>query len=152
GGEAVSDEALCDQHAHLLPELKTELRKLHLIARAREQSQHVPRVPDAAAQETAAFVAQGRQAPRLSRSLHIRCPLCHEPLEIAADQPLEDVLCAACQGRFNLAGDDPALKDQQPVTRITHFELSQRLGMGGFGTVWKAHDIELDRTVALKIP
>jgi serine/threonine-protein kinase len=151
-GEDVTDEALCQQHASLLPELAAQLRKLRLIVQARLQSQFTSDRRDAATEETAAYVPAGRQVPRLSRSLHIRCPLCHEPLEIAADQPLEDIPCAACRGRFNLAGDDPDLKEQQPVTRIAHFELLQRLGMGGFGTVWKANDAELDRTVALKIP
>ena len=103
-------------------------------------------------QETELLVPRERHAPRLSRSLHIRCPLCHEPLQIEADQPLEEIPCTACHGRFNLAGDDPGLKDQQPFMRIAHFELLQRLGMGGFGTVWKARDVELDRAVALKIP
>jgi serine/threonine protein kinase len=32
------------------------------------------------------------------------------------------------------------------------FELVERIGVGGFGSVWKARDKELDRTVAIKIP
>src|SRR5262245_11201777 len=111
-GEDLTDEAICQQHASLLPELAAQLRKLRLIVQARVQSQHTSDRRDAATEETAAYVPAGRQVPRLSRSLHIRCPLCHEPLEIAADQPLEDIPCAACRGRFNLAGDDPDLKEQ----------------------------------------
>jgi serine/threonine-protein kinase len=144
-GEELPDEALCNEHPSLLPELAAELRKLRLIARAREQSQHGD---DTAPKETQAYAP----ANRVSRSLQIRCPLCHEPLEIEADQRLEDIPCLKCNGRFNLAGDDPALEDQQAVTRIAHFELLQRLGMGGFGTVWKARDLDLERIVALKIP
>ena len=35
---------------------------------------------------------------------------------------------------------------------IGHFELVEQVGMGAFGSVWKAKDTELDRTVAVKIP
>src|SRR5437868_605804 len=72
-GEEVSDDTLCQEHPNLLPELAVELRKLRVIARAREQSQ--PQAPDqnnAAIDETTAFVPTQRHAPRLSRSLRIR--------------------------------------------------------------------------------
>jgi len=36
--------------------------------------------------------------------------------------------------------------------RIGRFELVARIGSGTFGTVWRAYDPELDRTVAVKIP
>src|SRR5688572_13133689 len=157
-GEELSDESLCQENPELLPELAEELRKLRLIEQARLQSQQPPLKESPAVLETAAYVPAGdnkspgsSQSPRLSQSLHIRCPLCHEPLDIAADQALDDLHCSACQGRFSLAGDDPELKPKS-VSRIAHFELHERLGMGGFGTVWKAHDTELDRAVAIKIP
>ncbi len=31
-------------------------------------------------------------------------------------------------------------------------KIIEQLGMGAFGTVWKARDTKLDRTVAIKIP
>lgn len=148
-GDDVSDEDLCSEHAGLLPQLAVELRKLKLIGRARQQAASAL---DAAVSDETVYAPSQRPGRRVSRSLHIRCPLCHEPLQIEADQSLDDIPCRACDGRFSLAGDDPDLKDQQPLTRIAHFELLQRLGMGSFGTVWKARDVRLDRTVALKIP
>ena len=35
---------------------------------------------------------------------------------------------------------------------LGRFELVERIGIGAFGEVWTAHDSELDRTVAVKIP
>lgn len=143
-GETLSDDELCGRHADLLPELASELRKLRVIGLARAQA-----VGSAAGsvQETVHYQAAGT-----SRALEIRCPLCREPFALAVDQQLEDLLCISCNGRFSLAGDDPKLRSQEPILRIAHFEIIQRLGMGGFGTVWKAQDTRLGRTVALKIP
>src|SRR6266545_1461207 len=38
------------------------------------------------------------------------------------------------------------------MLRLGRFELLQRVGVGAFGAVWEAHDTELDRVVALKLP
>lgn len=39
-----------------------------------------------------------------------------------------------------------------PLIKMGRFELIERIGVGGFGSVWKARDKELGRTVAIKIP
>ena len=37
-------------------------------------------------------------------------------------------------------------------SRIGRYRIIHRLGQGGFGTVYLAHDDELDRSVAIKVP
>jgi serine/threonine-protein kinase len=42
-------------------------------------------------------------------------------------------------------------EDQSKLRRIGGFELLQKIGEGGMGTVWKARQVSLDRIVALKL-
>ncbi len=84
--------------------------------------------------------------------LEIRCPHCHEPFRMSVDAPLERITCAFCGSQFNLVDDPTDTQAGGIVTRIGQFELIDRIGMGSFGTVWKARDTKLDRIVALKIP
>jgi len=44
-----------------------------------------------------------------------------------------------------------AARSLQPGITVGRYRLEQRVGRGGFGEVWKAHDPELDRTVAIKL-
>lgn len=82
-------------------------------------------------------------------TLHIRCPHCHNPVEILYESSLEEIACPSCGSRFSLLGDDKTITFPQTVG---HFQLLDRVGVGAFGTVWKARDTELDRIVAIKIP
>ena len=85
--------------------------------------------------------------------LRVRCPICHHPIELAPDAELESLRCDNCGSDFSLTTNpDEATRDARGFARIGHFKLVERLGMGAFGTVWKAQDLELDRTVAIKIP
>ncbi|MEO1994276.1 MAG: protein kinase, partial [Planctomycetaceae bacterium] len=86
--------------------------------------------------------------------MHIRCPHCHNPIEMIDDDPASDVSCPSCGSAFNLAVDTETLSQSEEVSlrTIAHFELVEQLGYGAFGTVWKARDTKLDRTVAIKIP
>jgi serine/threonine protein kinase len=50
-----------------------------------------------------------------------------------------------------LAPLDPAAADEQPE-RVGRYRVEKLLGQGGFGLVYLAHDEELDRRVAVKVP
>ena len=84
--------------------------------------------------------------------MHIHCPHCHNPIEVVDDQQLRDVICPSCGSSFNVVPDETVTRVAQERTTLGHFELLDRIGVGAFGEVWTAHDSELDRTVAIKLP
>jgi serine/threonine protein kinase/WD40 repeat protein len=71
---------------------------------------------------------------------------------VVGDTPLTEVTCPSCDSRFSLVGDQTESYQKQPTRAIGQFELIECVGTGGFGSVWKARDSELDRTVAVKVP
>jgi serine/threonine protein kinase len=87
--------------------------------------------------------------------MKIRCPNCQCLAETAHDSPLDSIHCDQCESIFSIYDQDnlETLEHQgRMTTKIGHFELVEQLGSGGCGTVWKANDLELNRTVAIKIP
>jgi tetratricopeptide (TPR) repeat protein/tRNA A-37 threonylcarbamoyl transferase component Bud32/ribosomal protein S27E len=84
--------------------------------------------------------------------MRTRCPHCHQPVEIVADDPLVEIHCTVCGSTFSLATGRTATWNGKVIRTIGQFELLEELGRGAFGTVWKARDQVLDRTVAIKLP
>src|SRR5829696_2191741 len=84
--------------------------------------------------------------------MQVRCLHCHESTILPDDSDLARVTCSACGGSFSLTdgATDPYV--HQTVRTVGHLELIEEVGSGGFGSVWKARDTKLDRTVAVKIP
>ena len=137
-GADVPDEELIQRHPELMPELQEKL----LIA-AEIASEEV---------EDIETLARANQAAR-SSTLKIRCPDCHQALEVSADSAFTDITCRECGSTFDLAGEDAkSTQAARSLKKLGQFELIERLGLGSFGTVWKSRDTELDRTVAIKIP
>jgi len=101
-----------------------------------------------AAAATSDFTSQS--TPR--NALRIRCPHCHNPVDLPLDTLLTDLTCSACGSHFSLVDQSQATRAAPLLSTMGRFELVERLGVGGFGTVWKARDKQLDRTVAVKIP
>jgi serine/threonine protein kinase/WD40 repeat protein len=87
-----------------------------------------------------------------ARGLHIRCPHCHQPIELVDDDPAGEITCSSCGSNFNIVDSDATFSSSSVPQKISQFEIIEKLGMGAFGTVWKARDPELDRIVAIKIP
>ena len=83
---------------------------------------------------------------------HVRCPHCATPIALAPDSELKSINCSSCGSSFSLTSEAADGRAAQQVIRVGHFTLVERVGMGAFGSVWKALDTELDRTVAVKMP
>ena len=82
----------------------------------------------------------------------LTCPHCQSPVEPARPEA-EEVLCPACGSSFRPEQDSTvAWTSSRGPRTIGKFELIEAVGSGGFGTVYKARDARLDRTVAIKIP
>src|SRR6516162_988265 len=84
--------------------------------------------------------------------MHLRCPHCQNPIEIADVQSGGEITCPTCGSSFQLAGLSTVTWDGPTKKRIGKFEILDTIGHGGFGTVLKANDTELDRVVAIKVP
>lgn len=83
--------------------------------------------------------------------MQVRCPHCHNPIELVEDSSLSDIPCSSCGSSFSLL--DETISQQKAETKtLGHFQLIEQVGIGAFGSVWKSKDTSLDRTVAVKIP
>ena len=122
---------------------RAELAKLHQICAAVNDGEHRSDVLLATAD------LGGGRTPGM---LRIQCPHCREPFETARNTPVTEIVCSVCGGHFSLADDHAKSAEAASLVSLAHFDLVERLGVGGFGSVWKARDRKLDRTVAVKIP
>jgi serine/threonine-protein kinase len=90
--------------------------------------------------------------PRRRFPIHLNCPHCRNPIEIVADSPMEEVVCPSCGSSFRLDPDHTQSWSKDKLPTLGKFELIEAVGRGAFGTVYKARDTQLMRTVAVKVP
>jgi serine/threonine protein kinase len=84
--------------------------------------------------------------------VHILCPHCRNAIELVG-LTAADIVCPACGSTFRLERESTAswgLRGNQ--RKLGRFELVEAVGVGAFGTVYKARDPQLDRMVAIKVP
>ena len=103
-GDSVADESLIEAHRDLMPELAEALHNLRLIEAARRQAER----SDVQDDETAPQSERGSG----SRGLTIRCPHCHNPIEIVTDTLLSDIICSACGSHFSIAGESAEVAER----------------------------------------
>jgi serine/threonine protein kinase/ribosomal protein S27E len=136
-GSPFRDEELIAIHEDRIPDFAALLQRYRAVQKAAGDSSEMSTVD---------------HTPGGSRGLHIRCPHCSNAVELLVDTPFESITCKSCGSAFSLVDREEETKSATALKRIARFELISRLGVGGFGSVWKARDTELDRTVVIKIP
>src|SRR5262245_17026279 len=82
----------------------------------------------------------------------LRCPHCGNSIP-GADPAARKVTCPGCLASFRVEPGPAAPFPLEDLPRpLGRFQLLELLGRGAFGAVYKAHDPQLDRLVAVKVP
>src|SRR5262249_13615407 len=84
--------------------------------------------------------------------MHLVCPHCRNAIEVLTAARAEEILCPSCGSSFRLETESTATWRSLKGRQIGRFELIEAVGVGAFGSVYKARDPQLDRIVAIKIP
>jgi tRNA A-37 threonylcarbamoyl transferase component Bud32 len=135
-GEEIATDELLSTHGPLQADIAAELEKLAVIDRAR------------AAAVAGDSSNRGTESTQRRTLLLVRCPHCQTRVDVDDDMSLGELHCASCGQNFRIVapweGSVPA--------QVGRFALLEKLGVGSFGTVWRARDTKLDREVAVKVP
>ena len=85
-------------------------------------------------------------------SSQVQCPNCHNTMTTLDDESLSDATCPSCGSSVRPDPDHTLDCTCGTSLRLGKFELHEVIGHGAFGTVYRAIDQELSRTVAVKVP
>src|SRR5262249_39077843 len=141
-------EISLEEYIQRFPDLEARIRERFPLLLTSEQIQTLNWSPYRPGPSSG--TQQDEHRPVTRSSARIRCPHCHNPLELADERP-DEVLCPVCGCSFHVR-DTRLTTTASGTRRIGKFQLLERVALGAVGAVWRARDTELDRLVALKIP
>lgn len=148
-GEDPELDRIVGAHPDLAPSLEKRLRTVLAIW------QSVRQKPDESATQKESFDEGTREftpGSRRSHSQRVKCPHCGIGLNVISEK-LVEVTCSGCGSSVRV---DPEAtvsgRSRLDRRRIGRFQLSDVLGEGAFGTVYKAWDPVVSRYVAVKVP
>ena len=86
--------------------------------------------------------------------MRIECPHCKNKLNLVDVESADSGGSSACPscGSVIDALEQTVTQKHDYADTVGHFSLIGQVGVGQFGTVWRARDTVLKRTVAVKIP
>lgn len=82
----------------------------------------------------------------------LACPNCRNSISISDNGGDQTIVCKACGISFHLASDWKLPIPRPQPKRLGRYELLDTVGRGGFGSVYRSLDTQLQRVVAVKIP
>jgi WD40 repeat protein len=128
-------------------------RRVESLLRASASGVSFMRRPAMRFSETAPPPDAAPNASRPARSKFARCPQCQQSIDSTTGDPLEQLFCESCSISFQAGARSPEqVSNGENLRSFGRYELLGAVGIGSFGTVYKARDAELDRIVAIKIP
>ncbi|MEM7475461.1 MAG: WD40 repeat domain-containing serine/threonine protein kinase [Planctomycetota bacterium] len=153
-GAEISISEFIAQHPDQSPRLREELERMQMLLRL--GAEHSTSALDFSCSEEPEENPTVSIDRTLESDLAVRCPSCDAQVKVDSSTDSEKtqwtrIYCQSCDSSFSLVPGEEDTYGEGP-RRIHDFVLEQPLGMGGFGTVWKARDLRLDRFVAIKIP
>lgn len=85
------------------------------------------------------------------REQGLTCPQCQNEIIIEVGQ--REVVCPQCERVIEIRSERSTCTwDPEKLSQLGRFQEIEVLGEGGFGRVYKAEDLQLKRTVAIKVP